>query len=59
MKHVGIFNGAPGYKCREKQQEQYFEQKENYQHHHKHVYLAFLVKPKVFRDTGLRKEAFH
>lgn len=48
MKLVDVFNLAPGYKCREGQQEQYFEQKENCQHQHKGKYSASLVMPKVF-----------
>lgn len=59
MKLVDIFNVAPGYKCREGQKELYFEQKENCQHQHKGMYLAFPVKPKVFWDPGIRQEAFH
>lgn len=48
MKLVDVFNVAPEYKYREGQQEQYFAQNENCQHQHKGMYLAFLVKPKVF-----------
>lgn len=59
MKLVDIFSVAPGYKCREGQQEQHFEQKENCQYQHEGMHLAFLVKPKVFCDPGIRQEAFH